>query len=159
MATDTPHKARGGARRAQLREQLMQDSRDAAREIIAAGGLSGLTVKAVADKVGLTPAALYRYFDGKHGLIRALYGDIAAELINPAQTAVEHQDSDDLRAKLHVATHAVLVWSVAHPGEFSLLMGPASPRPPSSGTRSRMRSPVNWADCSPSCLSSSFGSN
>ncbi|WP_308346447.1 TetR/AcrR family transcriptional regulator [Streptomyces sp. ISL-66] len=133
MATGTPHKARGGARRAQLREQLMQDSRDAAREIIAAGGLSGLTVKAVAGKVGVTPAALYRYFDGKHGLIRALYGDITAELISTVQTAVEHQDADDLSAKLHAATHAVLVWSVAHPGEFSLLMGAGFPEATESG--------------------------
>lgn len=133
MAAGTPQKTRGGTRRARLREQLMQDSRDAAREIIAAGGLSGLTVTAVAGKVGVTPAALYRYFDGKRGLVRALYGDITAELISTVQAAVDHQEPDDLSAKLHAATHAVLVWSVAYPGEFSLLMGAGFPQATESG--------------------------
>jgi AcrR family transcriptional regulator len=111
----------------------MQDSRDAAREIIAADGLHALTVTAVAGKVGVTPAALYRYFDGRRGLVRALYGDITAELISTVQTAVNRQDPDDLSAKLHAATHAVLIWSVAHPGEFSLLMGAGFPEVTMSG--------------------------
>ncbi|MFD4587942.1 TetR/AcrR family transcriptional regulator [Streptomyces sp. NPDC058434] len=133
MATGTPQRINGGRRRARLREQLMQDCRDSAREIIATEGLSGLTVTAVAGEVGVTPAALYRYFDGRRGLVRALYGDITAELIHTVQAAVDHQEPDDLSAKLHAATQAVLVWSMAHPGEFSLLMGAGFPEATESG--------------------------
>ncbi|MFF9078938.1 hypothetical protein ACF1BR_04545 [Streptomyces rubiginosohelvolus] len=34
---------------------------------------------------------------------------------------------------MHAATHAVLIWSVAHPGEFSLLMGAGFPEATESG--------------------------
>jgi AcrR family transcriptional regulator len=42
---------------------------EAARSIIAEGGLSALSMRIVADQVGLSATAIYRYFDGKDDLV------------------------------------------------------------------------------------------
>ncbi|MFI8201590.1 helix-turn-helix domain-containing protein [Streptomyces sp. NPDC085937] len=42
-------------------------------------GIHGLTLAAVARAVGVSPPALYRYFAGRDGLVRALHGDLTAE--------------------------------------------------------------------------------
>ncbi|MFE3125232.1 TetR/AcrR family transcriptional regulator [Streptomyces hydrogenans] len=125
---------RGGSRRARLREQLVRDSRNAARQLIAVSGVQGVTVTAVAARVGVTPAALYRYFDGRRGLILSLYGDIAAELVESVRAALAGQDEGDLGGSLHAGAHAVLAWSVAHPAEFNLLMGAGFPEAAESET-------------------------
>lgn len=117
----------GLTRRERLRAELERDAKAAARRITAAEGVEGLTVAAVARSVGVTSPALYRYFEGRNGLIRAVYDDVMAEFIQVVTGAVERQDTDDISARLHAATRAVFDWSVANPAEFNLLMGAAYP--------------------------------
>ncbi|MGW1117419.1 TetR/AcrR family transcriptional regulator [Streptomyces tanashiensis] len=114
-----------GTRRERQRAQLMLDTRRAAREIAAVEGIEGLTLAAVARAVGVSPPALYRYFDGRDGLIQALYGDLTTELISTVSAAVNRQNTDDLSAQLHAASLAVFDWSVANRAAFDLLMGSA----------------------------------
>ncbi|MFD8865745.1 TetR/AcrR family transcriptional regulator [Streptomyces sp. NPDC059590] len=116
-------RAAGLTRRERLRAELERDVRAAARRITAAEGVEGLTVAAVARGVGVTSPALYRYFEGRNGLIRAVYDDVMAEFMQVVVEGVERQDPDDISARLHAATRAVFDWSVANPAEFSLLMG------------------------------------
>ncbi|MET8921720.1 TetR/AcrR family transcriptional regulator [Streptomyces sp. NPDC047802] len=122
-----------GTRRERQREQLLLDTHRAAREIAAAEGIDGLTLAAVARAVGVSPPALYRYFAGRDGLVRALYGDLTAELISTVAAAAQRQDADDLSAQLHAGTLAVFDWSVANRAAFDLLMGSAYPKASSSG--------------------------
>ena len=42
---------------------------DAARDILAERGLEGLSMRSVADRVGVTATAIYRYFPGKEALV------------------------------------------------------------------------------------------
>ncbi len=42
---------------------------EAARSILAEGGLAALSMRTVADRVGLSATAIYRYFDGKEDLV------------------------------------------------------------------------------------------
>lgn len=118
---------RGASRRERLREQLVRDAKAAARELTASEGIAGLTLAAVARRVGVSSPALYRYFNGKQGLVRAIYDDLTGELISTIEEAVGRQDADDISAKLHAATRAVLTWSVANRAGFSLLMGASYP--------------------------------
>ncbi|MFF5212252.1 TetR/AcrR family transcriptional regulator [Streptosporangium sp. NPDC000396] len=115
-------------RRERLRAELEQDAKIAARRIAAEEGVEGLTVAAVARSVGITPPALYRYFNGRAGLVRALYDDVTAEFMTTVSQAVERQDPDDVSARLHAATRAVLDWSLANKAEFDLLMGAGYPK-------------------------------
>ncbi|MFD8383984.1 TetR/AcrR family transcriptional regulator [Streptomyces sp. NPDC059679] len=117
----------GLTRRERLRAELERDAKAAARRITAAEGVEGLTVAAVARSVGVTSPALYRYFEGRNGLIRAVYDDVMAEFMQVVAAAVERQDPDDISARLHAATRAVFDWSVGNPAEFNLLMGAAYP--------------------------------
>jgi AcrR family transcriptional regulator len=123
-----------GSRKERLRDELVQGARRAARDLIAAKGLDGVTVAAVARRLQVTPPALYRYFDGRRGLIGALYEDLTAELIRGVEEAVRKQPADDISAKLHAATRAVLTWSVTNRHEFALLMGESYPAAAESET-------------------------
>lgn len=57
---------------------------DAAIELIAAGGLEGLSMARLAEAVDYTPGALYRYFDSKDALlaqvVQRILGDVRAAL-------------------------------------------------------------------------------
>jgi AcrR family transcriptional regulator len=48
----------------------------AAMEIVAAKGISGLSITGVSDRVGLVPSAIYRHFASKDELIDAVVGFI-----------------------------------------------------------------------------------
>ncbi|GAA1436200.1 TetR/AcrR family transcriptional regulator [Streptomyces thermospinosisporus] len=117
--------ARGGAqtRRERLRAELEREARAEARRLTAAHGVEGLTLSAVARGVGVSPPALYRYFDGRQGLILAVYEDLTREFVSIVAEAARREASGDLGAQLYAATRAVLDWTVAHPAEFDLLMG------------------------------------
>lgn len=62
--TDTPQ-----ARRHQrTRDAIL----DAARDLVAEQGASGLSLRAVARRIDYSPAGLYEYFDSKDGLLTAV---------------------------------------------------------------------------------------
>ena len=42
---------------------------EAARDLLAEGGVAGLSMRQIADRVGVTATAIYHYFDGKQALI------------------------------------------------------------------------------------------
>ncbi|MFI7636004.1 TetR/AcrR family transcriptional regulator [Nonomuraea sp. NPDC049400] len=115
-------------RRERLRAELERDAKAVARRIAAEEGVEGLTLAAVAREVGVTPPALYRYFNGRAGLVRAVYDDVTAEFMDIVSQAVQRQDPDDISAQLHAATRAVLDWSLANKVEFDLLMGAGFPK-------------------------------
>lgn len=113
----------GPSRRERMRAALEREARDEARRLTAAHGVEGLSLSAVARAVGVSPPALYRYFDGRKGLILAVYEDLTDEFVSTVSTAVRREDPEDLGARLYAAVRAVLDWSVGHPAEFDLLMG------------------------------------
>ncbi|MGW4757294.1 TetR/AcrR family transcriptional regulator [Streptomyces chartreusis] len=103
--------------------ELERDARAEARRLTAVRGVEGLTLSEVARGVGVSPPALYRYFDGKKGLILAVYEDLTREFVSVVVEAARRESSEDLGAQLYAATRTVLDWTVAHPAEFDLLMG------------------------------------
>ncbi|MER5691157.1 TetR/AcrR family transcriptional regulator [Streptomyces mirabilis] len=113
----------GPSRRERMRAALEREAREEARRLTAAYGVEGLSLSAVARGVGVSPPALYRYFDGKKGLILAVYEDLTGEFVSTVAEAARREDPEDLGARLYAATRAVLDWSVEHPAEFDLLMG------------------------------------
>ena len=111
------------SRRERLRAELEREAREEARRLTAAHGLEGLTLSAVARNVGVSPPALYRYFDGKKGLILAVYEDLTREFVSVVAGAALRESRDDLGAQIYAATRTALDWTVEHPAEFDLLMG------------------------------------
>lgn len=108
-------------RHAEARRQAVM----AAREIMAAGGTRNVTIAAVAKALKFTSPALYRYFPGgRVELLRAVHHTVTESLAAEMIVARDRQPADDVSAQLHALTYTVFSWSLAHPGEFSLLMGP-----------------------------------
>jgi len=60
---------------------------EAAREIIAAGGTEALTVNAIAARVGVSEAALYRHVQGKDEVLLLLVDDIRESLFEEISRA------------------------------------------------------------------------
>ncbi len=52
-----------------IHKDLEADILDAARDLIAEGGLDRLSMRAVAEKVGVSATAIYHYFQGKQDLV------------------------------------------------------------------------------------------
>lgn len=108
-------------RHAEARRQAVK----AAREIMVGSGTRAVTIAAVAKALKFTSPALYRYFPGgRVELLRAVHHAVTENLAARMVVARDQQPADDVSAQLHALTHTVFAWSIAHPGEFSLLMGP-----------------------------------
>lgn len=73
-------------------EESLPDRREAmlghALDIVREGGLSSLTMKKVADRVGFTETAAYRYFPNKGALMLGLAGRLGENLLAPIRALV-----------------------------------------------------------------------
>lgn len=81
----------------------------AAISIIAEQGLAGLSMAALAERVGLVPSAIYRHFENKDAVVNAALDLIESRLIENVRS-VSEETADPLE-RLHrlVLRHAQLV--------------------------------------------------
>jgi AcrR family transcriptional regulator len=71
QVTTTPELEREKAGRSTETEAVILE---AARDLLAEGGLEALSMRVVAERVGLSATAIYRYFEGKQDLVRCVVG-------------------------------------------------------------------------------------
>lgn len=67
--------ARGFQDRAERSVETEAAIVDAARNLLAEGGLDALSMRVVADRVGLSATAIYHYFENKDALVRRVVSD------------------------------------------------------------------------------------
>ncbi|MFJ8442006.1 TetR/AcrR family transcriptional regulator [Kitasatospora griseola] len=115
------------SRRDRLRAQMSADVRSVARDIIGRHGVEALTLAAVAREVGVTPAALYRYFTGLPDIVRQAARDIVGDLCRELREVAEAEAETDFAARLVEPARAFRRWSLAHRQEFGLLFGTPAP--------------------------------
>jgi AcrR family transcriptional regulator len=92
---------------------------DQALALVDERGLAAMSMRAVAERVGLTSMALYPYVGGKDALLDGLVDLLHAELgtaygTDPAEL--------DWRQRLRALGRAVRTLSRAHPGAYPLLL-------------------------------------
>ncbi|MGW2092669.1 TetR/AcrR family transcriptional regulator [Promicromonospora sukumoe] len=109
-------------RRARLRRALLEESLTSARRLLDEHGADGVTMQAVAKDVGIAAPGLYRYFDGRPGLLHATHQDVVDELLAAVEDARSRQPADDPSAQCHAVVHAMFRWCLAHRNEYDLLM-------------------------------------
>lgn len=119
-----------GSRRSTQRAALVLDIRRSARELLAAEGKVGVTLRPIAKAVGLTAPALYRYYDSRESLLLDLVADLYDELAEAMERARDEQPPEDFSARFAALVRAFRQWSCAHPREFELVF--ATPVDPSS---------------------------
>lgn len=127
-------------RREALRTELLASVREAARDQLRAVGPADLSLRAIARDVGISPAGLYRYYDGRDALLTMLitdgYTDLADHLFLAQGLAEEVSDLERTRRvpeaadadappldRLRATWRTYRTWSLAHPNEFHLLFG------------------------------------
>jgi AcrR family transcriptional regulator len=90
----------------------------AATELLATGGRSAVTTRAVSAAAGVQPPTIYRHFGDMHGLLDvAARETLAVHVREQATRALTNDPVDDLRQgwDLHIA------FGLAHPDAFALL--------------------------------------
>lgn len=88
-AAAPPRVARRPRRSAADQARLRRDALQAAGRIFAAEGMDALTIRRVADTLGIGPTSLYRHFPSKTHLLRAVWDELLAESLRTAQAAAE----------------------------------------------------------------------
>ncbi|WP_106410163.1 MULTISPECIES: TetR/AcrR family transcriptional regulator [Pseudofrankia] len=114
-------------RRERLRAATIAEIKQAARDQVAQGGVAAVSLRGVARAMGMTPSALYRYFDSHDVLIGELCADAFGSLADTLEAAFEAGvgEPDQARRWLLLA-RAYRDWAHANKPEYALLFGPST---------------------------------
>jgi AcrR family transcriptional regulator len=94
----------------------------AALELVSEGGLEAATVRAIAERAGVTPGLIRHYFDSKEALTRAAFGRMMAHMTEISLEAAGEAGSDPL-ARLVAYVRASFRPPVLEPGRIALWTG------------------------------------
>lgn len=112
----TPTSSRIAARREATQREILAAAWDAARE----QGVAQLTLRDVADRVGMRPPSLYSHFASKHAIYDAMFGQGWAAYLEECR-AMRPSLPPEPRARLRAIAHQFFDYSVADPAWFQLL--------------------------------------
>jgi TetR/AcrR family tetracycline transcriptional repressor len=116
------HRRLPGQRAGLTRERVLA----AAHELLAEGGLEALTMRALAERLRVSPNALYSHVESKTALIDDLLDELLAQVDAPSPDVED--PSAGLRA-LMASTHAVLL---SHPDMVPLYLARQGARGPNA---------------------------
>jgi len=114
-------------RRQRMRLAAIAEVKAAARDLLTDGGPSRISLRAIARTMGLTPAAIYRYFPSLDALVASLRSDLFDEVREFLEAARDRTPGGDALARIGEMARAFRRWSIDHPAEFGLLFGPPWP--------------------------------
>jgi AcrR family transcriptional regulator len=123
-------------RRATLRAHLLTEIRAAALDELRQTGAAALSLREVARRAGISPAGLYRYVDGRDGLLELLISD-GFEAFGAAIEAAIAAAGDDVEARLEAIALGYRRWALDNPEQFGLILGTPVP-----GFRARADGPT-----------------
>lgn len=108
-------------RRERLREATKAEIKEVARLQLSQRGLGAISLRAIARDMGMTAAAIYRYYDSLEALTDDLCADRYAALTKEVVAA--QQGQTDPVERLRQSCRAFRRWAIAHPQEFALICG------------------------------------
>lgn len=111
------------SRREQQRETTLNEIKALARQQMDAHGAASISLRAIAKDLGLTPAAIYRYFRGYDALITTLIAEAYHAQADALQAAADAQSPHDPAARLWAVMCTYRQWALDHPADFQLLYG------------------------------------
>lgn len=113
--------------REQRREETFLEIKATARRLMAEHGTAGLTVRGIAKEMGMTPPALYRYYDRLDDLITALITENFHALADALEAACAAAMPGRTVDKLMAAALAYRRWALDNPVDFELIYGTPIP--------------------------------
>lgn len=115
----------GPTRRERQRRETRAEIKARAMDQVAEGGAAAVSLNAIARAMGMSPAALYRYFASRDALLAELvveaYGSLADALRRAAGGAAA-----DGATRLVAVAHAYRDWALAHPNSYLLIFTTSS---------------------------------
>jgi AcrR family transcriptional regulator len=112
----TPNRDRVAERRASTRQEIVDAAWDVARE----RGLSQLTLRDVAQRVGMKAPSLYSHFDSKNAIYDAMFAQVWTEC-HDVMVAAEARVPSDIRGALRLFSRAFFDFSVSDLARFQLM--------------------------------------
>ncbi len=109
-------------RRQQLRDSLEQSIRDAALAELRKSGPNELSLREVAKGAGISPSGLYRYVEGRDGLLELLIADGFQRFGSAIGEAIEHAGPMLLDRTIALAV-TYRQWAHENPEQFALILG------------------------------------
>ncbi len=90
----------------------------AAWELVREQGLSGLSIRELAQRAGITTPTVYAYFDSKSAIYDAMFAQGNRDLLSELEAAT---DSDDFEVFLREAAFGMHRFSTGDPARYQLL--------------------------------------
>jgi AcrR family transcriptional regulator len=106
-------------RRERQRQATYDEIVEVSRRLL--GERRDVSIRAVAQEMGLTPPALYRYVDSHAELLQLVARSIYADIVAAMTTARDAHPDDDPAAQIVAASAAFRSWSLGHHPEFQLV--------------------------------------
>lgn len=113
-------------RRQRLHAEMAAQIRSVARIILRSGGVNAISLRATARVIGVTPAAIYRYYPSLSALVDSLRNDILDELDIQLSLACRQARGNLPADRLDRMARAFRQWALDHPAEFWLALGPVA---------------------------------
>jgi AcrR family transcriptional regulator len=113
-------------RRERLRAETIAEIKQAALDQIAEVGGTALSLRGVARAIGMSPAGLYRYYDGRDALLTDLITDAYGALADAVEAGIAAA-AESPRERFGAGIKAYRQWSLDHPNQFLLIFGTPIP--------------------------------
>ncbi len=133
-----------GDRHAERRERRHRETRDdiliAAREVLLERGAADLSLREIARRAGFTPGALYKYFDSKDDVVKALADRAMGALMEAFATVPADLPADERAVELGLA---YLEFARHNPADVAVVtLHESVPAAPVSGEHLRVEETV-----------------
>lgn len=113
-------------RRERLRAATIDEIKAAALSQIAESGGPSLSLRGVAREIGMSPAGLYRYYDGRDALLTDLIADAYNDLADAVEAGIA-SGGESPRERFVAGIRAYRAWAITHPNRFLLIFGTPIP--------------------------------
>jgi AcrR family transcriptional regulator len=110
-------------RRERARAATIEEIKSTALALMHEQGTTDVRFTDIAREMGMTPPALYRYFDDRDDLLTALITDAYGALGAHVATARDSVAEDDLAGRWVAAATAYRDWAKSEPQQFALILG------------------------------------
>ena len=114
-------------RRERYREDTKTEAKRIALEQLAEQGIAGISINAIAKRMGVTGPALYRYFKGRDELLNDLIRDAWHDLADAVEGAVAASAGAPSPDRVRAFADAFRTWGVTQPHRYLLLFGTPLP--------------------------------
>jgi AcrR family transcriptional regulator len=110
-------------RRERVRQGTIEEIKATARQQIAEDGAANLSLGAIAREMGMTPPALYRYFDSRDALVVALVAEAYDSLGEALESAMAARLPDDYHGRYQALMTTYRHWTRQHREDYALMYG------------------------------------